>query len=83
MNNQHDDLIGEAQAQQPVIHPRNFQIPGCSVGISSDEDGVTVEELLSLIFSLAHSNPGAIVDFGITVRNRPSEVMPTQEDFSY
>ena len=84
MNNQHDDLIGgEAQTQQPVIHPCNFQIPGCSVDIYSDKDGVTVEELLSLVFSLTHSNPGAIVDFGITVRNRPSEVIPTQEDFSY
>lgn len=48
--------------------PRNFQIPGCQVTICSDEDGVTVEELLAIAFNLASSNPGAILDFGITVR---------------
>ena len=70
MSNQYEDLIEESPTEEPVIQPRNFQIPGCSVGISSDEDGVTVEELLSIVFSLVESNPGAIVDFGITVRSK-------------
>ena len=51
-----------------ATRPRNFQIPGCNVNIHSDDDGVTIEQLLAIAFNLASSNPGAIVDFGITVR---------------
>ena len=58
----------EAIAETNTAAPRNFQIPGCEVNIVSGQDGVTVEELLAIAFNLASSNPGAIVDFGITVR---------------
>ena len=61
-------MADEQQQQLEAPQPRNFQIPGCSVEISSDEDGVTTEELLSIVFSLASANPGARVDFGIRVR---------------
>lgn len=53
---------------QPPTPQRSYQIPGCSVSIHSEVEGVTVEQLLAIAFNLASANPGAIVDFGITVR---------------
>lgn len=51
---------------------RSYQIPGCSVSIHSEDEGVTVEQFLAIAFNLASSNPGAIVDFGLTVRGGDS-----------
>lgn len=59
----HDEALRAGYTQ-----PRNFQIPGCFVEITTDEAGISVEELLAIAFGLAHSNPGAIVDVGIRVR---------------
>lgn len=47
---------------------RNFVIPNCSVVIHcEEEDGISTDELLSIVFGLAGSNPGAKVDFWIKV----------------
>ena len=60
----------QADATAPTPRQsRNYQVPGCVVSISSEERGVPVEDLLSLAFNLAHSNPGARVHFGITVES--------------
>ncbi|WP_179228606.1 hypothetical protein [Leptolyngbya ohadii] len=54
----------ERQAPQQ----RNFVIPGCATTICCTEDeGLSVDQLLSIVFSLAHSNPDAKVDFWIKV----------------
>ena len=60
--------MADEQQIEVQPQPRNFQIPGCSVSIHSEEDGVTMEHLLSIVFNLAANNPDAIVDFGLTVR---------------
>lgn len=47
---------------------RNFVIPGCSVVVHCEnEDGMPVQDLLSIVFGLASSNPDAKVDFWIKV----------------
>lgn len=53
--------------EQVAAPARSYQIPGCSVEISSDEDGVSVQQLLAIVFNLASANPDATVDFGIRV----------------
>lgn len=53
---------------QPETAQRNFVIPGCVTIVQSiDESGMPVEQLLSIAFNLAGSNPGARVDFWIKV----------------
>lgn len=55
------------QTVQPQ-QQRNFAIPGCIVTIiNEDTEGVPVEQLLSIVFNLASSNPGAKVDFWVKV----------------
>lgn len=58
--------VVEIEAPQ-VVPARNFQIPGCQVDICSLAEGVPVDQLLSLVFSLASANPDAKVSFSITV----------------
>ncbi|MEL7314466.1 MAG: hypothetical protein AAFN08_05885 [Cyanobacteria bacterium J06559_3] len=61
-------MTDEQQQNVETPQSRSFQIPGCSVEVCSEEDGVSIEELLNIVFNLASANPGATVDFGIRVR---------------
>lgn len=56
-----------------VSQERNFVIPGCVVEIASEPEQKTAGDLLALAFSLAHSNPNAVVNFWIQVKE------PTEE----
>lgn len=58
----------QTQQQQPEAVQRNFAIPGCSTVIHCEQQpGISVEQLLSIVFNLAGANPGATVDFWIKV----------------
>ena len=53
--------------QQPETQ-RNFAVPGCSTVIHCEkESGISVEQLLGIVFNLAGGNPDAKVDFWIKV----------------
>lgn len=56
------------ELDNPPPQQRNFVIPNCSVVIHCEEEqGIAVDELLSIVFGLAGSNPDAKVDFWIKV----------------
>lgn len=50
-------------------------IPGCSVFVRSDED-MTIEQFVAIVFQLASTNPGAMVDWSLEIK--PSGNSSTQ-----
>lgn len=58
----------EVVAPQPQ-QQRNYQIPGVDVHLGSNVDGIPVDQFLAIAFNIAHSNPGAKVAFGITIKD--------------
>ena len=63
--------MSESRQETAIAQPsgeRNFVIPGCAVTIvNQEDDGVAIEQLLGIVFSLSASNPKAKVDFWIKV----------------
>ncbi|MGD1952068.1 MAG: hypothetical protein ACFB14_20830 [Leptolyngbyaceae cyanobacterium] len=56
----------DAEAIKPWGN-RNFVVPGCSTEITATQGKKTIEDLLSLVFAIASSNPGIQVDFWIGI----------------
>ncbi|HEY9735489.1 MAG TPA: hypothetical protein V6D06_04375 [Trichocoleus sp.] len=54
---------------------RHFNIPNCTVTVQTEgANSISVEELLSIVFTLAHDNPNAEISFWLQVK--PPKVKP-------
>ena len=58
---QHDEQTIEVPQQ------RNFKIPGASVIVQTEDEPMSIEQLLAIVFQMAGSNPECKVHFYIKV----------------
>jgi hypothetical protein len=57
----------EPQISENFQPQRNFQIPGASVIVQSEDDPMPIEQLLAIVFQIAGSNPDCKVHFYVKV----------------
>ena len=61
--------VSQGQSPDPQLPTlRNYAIPHCHLQIACEQDdGLPVSEVLAIVFSIAHSNPEAKLDFWLKV----------------
>lgn len=60
----------QPQQEQAVTLPSprpSFVIPGASVTIQAEEEPMTIDQVLSIVFQVASSNPGCKVGFWLKI----------------